>query len=281
MGTLQRASGEAKDFMTTIIWKSAAAAVMASLGPGVVLAQSAEPINADRPGLADGSKVVGPDRLQFEAGVQYESRRTGGVSSHSLLAPLLLRAGIRPNWELRLETNTYVVQSSRDAFGSLLREEGVAPVAIGAKYQVNDPAEGTTPSFSLIARLVPPSGTRSFRSRRTSGDLRLAMDWDFEPKWSFNPNVGVGRFEDEAGRAFFARTVAATLGYNPTRPLNLFVDAGWQSAEQKGGRAALIVDAGAAYLLTADVQLDFSVGRGVRGNTPPRGFVSAGISTRF
>jgi len=59
------------------------------------------------------------------------------------------------------------------------------------------------------------------------------------------------------------------------------VDTGLQSPETRGGRAAVIVDAGIADLLTRDVQLDFSAGKGLRGSTPPRGFVSAGISTRF
>ncbi|WP_366945977.1 transporter [Polaromonas sp.] len=50
---------------------------------------------------------------------------------------------------------------------------------------------------------------------------------------------------------------------------------------ERGGRASVILDAGLGYLLAPNVQLDFSVGKGVRGNTSPRAFVSAGISTRF
>lgn len=133
----------------------------------------------------------------------------------------------------------------------------------------------------MIARLVPQSGSGSFRSQRTSGDLRLAADWDFAQKWSLNPNIGVGLVEDDEGRTFFARTFAATLSYNPTASLSLFVDAGMQSPEKRGGRASVILDAGLGYLLAPNVQLDFSVGKGVRGNTSPRAFVSAGISTRF
>lgn len=109
----------------------------------------------------------------------------------------------------------------------------------------------------------------------------MAADWDFAQKWSLNPNIGVGLVEDDEGRTFFARTFAATLSYNPTASLSLFVDAGMQSPEKRGGRASVILDAGLGYLLAPNVQLDFSVGKGVRGNTSPRAFVSAGISTRF
>lgn len=263
--------------MTESIRKQAAVAAVAFVGAAGALAQAEEPINADRPGIADGSKVVGDGRLQIEAGVQKETRRAAGISDQRVMAPLLLRAGIGQNWEFRLETNSYVFQSSGDG----LREEGSAPFALGAKFQITDPTDRTAPSIGVIARVMPPSGSGSFRSRRTSGDLRLAADWDFAQNWSLNPNVGVGRVEDEEGRTFFARTFAATVSYNPTASLNVFVDAGLQSPEKKGGRSSVIVDAGIAYLLTPDVQLDFSAGKGVRGNTSPRGFVSAGISTRF
>lgn len=271
----------ASGFMTGSMKRRAVVAAVASLGTGVALAQAEEPINPDRPGIADGSKVVGDGRLQLEAGVQKEFRRAAGVSDHRVMVPLLLRAGVGADWEFRLETNSYVFQSSRDDFGAVVREEGGAPVALGAKYRIMDATDGSLPSLGVIAKLLPPSGSGSFRSRRTSGELRLAADWDFAQNWSLNPNVGVGSFEDEEGRTFFARTFAATLNYNPTASLNLFVDAGLQSREKKGGRASVIVDAGTAYLLTSHMQLDLSVGKGIRGNASPRAFVSAGISTRF
>ncbi len=59
------------------------------------------------------------------------------------------------------------------------------------------------------------------------------------------------------------------------------MDGGLQSPEKRAGRAAVILDAGLGYLLTPNVQLDFSAGKGVRGSTSPRAFVSAGVSTRF
>ena len=93
--------------------------------------------------------------------------------------------------------------------------------------------------------------------------------------------TGVSLVEDDEGRTFFARTFAATLSYNPTASLSLFVDGGLQSPEKRAGRAAVILDAGLGYLLTPNVQLDFSAGKGVRGSTSPRAFVSAGVSTRF
>lgn len=263
------------------ILKQATLTAVALLAATIAFAQLEEPINADRPGIADGSKVVGLGRFQVELGVQNEFRRAAGISEHRAAVPLLLRAGAGTNWEFRLEGDSYVFQSTRDTLGALTHEDGHAPVALGAKYQIMDAMGRATPSLGVIVRLVPPSGSRSFRNKRTTGDVRLAADWDFAQVWSFNPNVGVGLVEDEAGRTFFTRIFAATLGYNPTPSLGLFMDAGLRTPEKKEGRVAAIVDAGVAYLLTPNVQLDLSAGRGIRGDTSPRAFVSAGISTRF
>jgi opacity protein-like surface antigen len=74
------------------------------------LAKSRPQLNADRPGIADGSKVVGNGHVQLEVGVQKEFR----LSDHRAMAPLLVRAGIGQNWEFRLETNSYVSLRARD-----------------------------------------------------------------------------------------------------------------------------------------------------------------------
>ena len=84
-----------------------------------------------------------------------------------------------------------------------------------------------------------------------------------------NPNVGVGVYDDDANHVYTAELVAATLNYNPSKVLNLFVDTGIQSPERKLGRTSIIYDAGIAYLINRDIQLDFSVGSGAAGKTPP------------
>src|ERR687884_234986 len=51
-------------------------------------------INADRPGIADGSTVVGPKTFQLESGIQQEFRRSGSIREHTFFVPTLLRFGI-------------------------------------------------------------------------------------------------------------------------------------------------------------------------------------------
>ena len=245
-----------------------------------VAAPAEDYINPDRPGIADGSNVVGTGRFQAELGVQQEFRRDGGTRDRTLFVPTLLRFGLSRDWELRVETNAYIWDRVSDPATGVTKSEGASPVSLGVKYHFQDSAGLQQPSLGAILRVFAPSGSGAFRTSHTTADLRLAADWDIAPKWSLNPNIGVAIYESN-GRTYEAGLFAATLNYNPSQVLNLFVDTGAQSPETEQGRTAVIYDAGAAYIIGHDIQLDVSVGTGAAGSTPPHPFVSAGISKRF
>lgn len=238
-------------------------------------------INPDRPGIADGSNVVGGGRFQIETGIQQEYRRTSSGHDRKLFVPALLRLGLDQNWEVRIEGNTYSRIKAYDVTQGVAQSEGAAPTSIGAKYHFIDSAGTQRPSIGAILRMFPPSGSGDFRTVHTTGDFRMAADWNFAPQWSLNPNVGVAVYEDAGRQMYTAGLLAATLNYNPSKTLNFFVDTGIQSQEAKRGKTSIIYDLGVAYVIGRDIQVDFSVGSGVAGATPPRPFLSVGISKRF
>lgn len=238
-------------------------------------------INPDRPGIADGSNVVGAGRFQIETGLQQEYRSSDGGHARRLFLPTLLRFGFHKNFEFRVEGNTYIMMKAYDPAQGTTRNEGTAPTSIGVKYHIVDSEGVQRPSVGAILRVFPPSGSRSLRTAHATGDFRLAADWDFAPQWSLNPNVGVAAYEDDTQRPYTAGLLAATLNFNPSKVLNFFIDTGIQFPEAKRGRASIILDIGAAYVIGQDTQLDFSVGSRAAGTTPPRLFLSAGISMRF
>jgi Putative MetA-pathway of phenol degradation len=207
-------------------------------------------INADRPGIADGSTTVGRGTVQLELGAE----RDDFSDTHALSTPLLLRYGLASDLELRVETEGWEHTPSGSGFN---------PVSAGVKWHVFD-----KPSLGLIARVFPKSGSGAFRSDRTAADLRLAADINLGQKWSLNPNIGVAREETTEG------TAALTVQYNISERLNVFADGGWQSH-------ALNVDAGTAYIVGRHTQLDFSVGWGAHGAGLPRVWWAAGIARRF
>ena len=239
-----------------------AAAVFLFLFASAAFAQDADLINPDRPGIADGSAVVGPGVFQLEAGLE----RDHGSDGRSIATPLLLRYGLSKAFEMRVEGNGYIHASGANGF---------APLSIGMKVHFND-----APSLGVIARIFVPSGTGVQRSHATSADVRLAADINIGEKWSLNPNVGVASQDDGDGR-FTSGLAAFTVQYNISDHANVFVDGAMQSPEQRGGSSSLIVDVGGALIVGRNTQLDASVGWGAHGTTPPNVFLAAGISRRF
>jgi hypothetical protein len=252
--------------------KTLLVAVCATLSAGA-LADDNDLINPDRPGIADGSFVVGH---HFQVEVGYQEELHDGGHTRLIFVPTLLRIGVNAAWEFRIEGNTLTYA---DSFGS--HATGYQPISAGAKYHFMD-AKGTKrPSLGFIGRVFPAIGSAGFQNDKTTGDVRLAGDWNLNDQWELNPNIGIADYEDGAGNMFTAGLFAMTLNYNPTPILNFFVDTGMQAPEQSHGKTQIIVDAGVAYIVGKNVQLDLSVGQGISGTTSPRPFVGAGVSVRF
>lgn len=237
-------------------------------------------IQADRPGYANGSSIVKARHFQIELGVQQERRDNAGVRQQDLFVPTVLRVGVSDRLELRLESNGYAWERVSDAVDTT-RTEGMTPLVIGMKYRWRSSDGAKQPALALIARVLPASGTGDFKVTRTGADLLLVSDWAFAPDWTLTPNLGAGYYQDDQGEMFSSGLFAMTLAYDVTDQLNLFVDTSYQAHESRDGDAALIFDAGVAYLPVADIQLDLSAGRGSSGLSPPRPFVSVGISKLF
>ena len=237
-------------------------------------------INADRPGIADGSRVIDPGRIQLEIGAQHERRADDGTRTETLFAPTLVRLGLTSRLELRVESNTLTSERATSDDGSSARNTGLAPVLLGFKWALYDSGGDARRSLGTIVRIAPPSGSSEFGTSRVTGDVRLAADWDFAPQLSLNPNVGAAHLDDGDGGTFDTALGAVTLTWAPTDHLNPFVDLGYQSLEAPGGTWALAVDAGLAYIVGRDVQLDVSAGTRAHGTTPARPFVAIGVSAR-
>ncbi|HEX6718827.1 MAG TPA: transporter, partial [Pyrinomonadaceae bacterium] len=224
--------------------------------PAIAQSQSAdEPdlINADRPGIADGSTVVGTGTFQIESGIQEEFRRSGNDREHTFFVPTLLRFGVDSRWEVRIEGNTFTRVTTIDSANT--HTSGFAPVSLGLKYHIYDSNSDHQFSLGTIVRVFPEWGSKEFRTQHTTGDIRLAADWDLSSKLSLNPNVGVGWYEDDQGREFTAGLFAMTLNYLPSKKLNPFVDLGVQSPEEKNGHTGAILDGGVAYIIGRNLQI--------------------------
>lgn len=240
-------------------------------------------INADRPGIADGSTVIGTRRFQIELGYQNEYRKDGTDTNRLQFAPLLLRFGIDSHLEFRVESNFVTFSRQTSVPNGTTKTDGFSPASFGVKWQFQEQKEtGKKASLGTIVRVYPASGSSDFKQNHTTGDIRLAADWDFTPNLSLNPNLGIGFYEDGNGETYTAGTLAMTLNYwNRAHKINPFLDFGLIAPEERNGHSSLIFDTGIAFILGPNVQLDFSVGTGSLGRTSPHPFISTGLSIRF
>ena len=243
---------------------------------------SAPAFNPDRPGIADGSTLVGAGKFQIEAGVQTERHQDAGITTRLQYTPTLLRYGLDDRYELRVETAGYQHSRTSDPAAGTSSTAGYSPVSVGFKYHFQD-AKPSTHNLSLgtIMRIFPASGSSAFLTDRVTGDLRLVADWNVSPLWSINPNIGVGVYEDGQGSQYVTALLPITIGYAVNSKIGLFVEPALQTPESKSGSASLIYDGGVTYLTDPSSQLDFSIGTGASGRTPPHPFIGLGYSHRF
>ena len=238
--------------------------------------------NPDRPGIADGSTLVGPHKFQIETGVQSEEHKDGDNHTRLIYTPTLFRYGLDNRYELRIESMGYQ-QARYSAPGTdTLTTRGYSPVSLGVKVHLQDskPSNNNV-SLGTILRVFPKSGSSDFRTNQTTGDLRLAADWTLSSLWNINPNVGVGFYQDETGKQYTSFLLPVTVNYNINPQMTVFLEPALQTPEQHSGGASLIYDTGITYIFNGNTQLDFSIGTGASGQTPPHPFLGAGISRRF
>lgn len=233
----------------------AAILVVTTFASAAAAQMQPEPINADRPGFANGSTVVGAKVFQVETAVELDHEDGSKVS-----VPTLVRYGLSDFFELRLESDT--ANFSHD-------DVDLAPVALGFKLKLRG---GDIP-LSVFASVQPPSGEGMARTSDFEGNLRLVSDIDLGSDLTLTPNAGIALREGERPSAIVAASLEKEIGkVVPSVDFQLVAGP---------GKPSLVLDAAIAFLAGNDTQLDITGGVGVTGNEFPDWFLAAGVSRRF
>ena len=165
----------------------------------------------------------------------------GVTHEDGLTLPTLVRFGLSDRFELRVESD--VVES--------------APVGAGFKLRLRD---GTFPLALLV------SGTTDREAQ-----ARLLSEIELGHGFALTPNVGVAFTEGGDATAVVAATLEREIGH--ALP---FVDL---ETTIGGGDTSTVADAGIAWIVRRDTQLDISAGVPLNGDSD--WFLSAGYSRRF
>lgn len=238
--------------------------------------------NPDRPGIANGSTLVGPHKFQIETGIQSEEHKDGDNHTRLIYTPILFRYGLDNRYELRIESQGYEQARYSTPGTDTLTNRGYSPVSLGVKVHFQDSKPSThNVSLGAILRVFPKSGSSDFRTNQTTGDVQLVADWTLSPLWSINPNISVGFYQDGTGKQYTTFLMPITINYNLTPQLTVFLEPALATPEQHSGGTSLIYDGGLAYIFGGDNQLDFGIGTGASGQTPPHPILGLGYSHRF
>ena len=223
----------------------------------------------DRPDQTESATVVPRGLLQVETG--YLFTRDGGVDSHA--APgTLFRVGLGGRTELRLGHAGVMGTEGR---------RGAGDSEIGAKVNLIPRAEGPRPELALLGGLSLPTGDRRFSSDGADPSFLVAFAHELRPGLSLGYNAGAA-WESSADQpdrdAFVVYSLA--LGVGLTDRLGAFFEVFGDRQVTGPVAGGVSADTGLTLLLTDVLQLDVSVGRGLRGPADDL-FVGAGLSLRM
>lgn len=237
---------------------------------GSVLAQTPAPIAADRPGLGDGSALMGARQVQVEAG--YTFSEMSAVRSHAIGA-LLLRYGLSDRVEVRGLLNSYVVQRGPADV------EGFEDAGLGLKIAIV-PGDGRPlgiPSLTLLVHTSLPTGADPFGEDNIQPGATLASDWALAPSQALSLNLS---YSKQDGPDAVDLTASVGTSVPGADGLGAFVGYGGTFLTEDAGDPVHYMEVGLTYLPNLDTQLDVNGGLGLNGIAPDY-FLGFGIARRL
>jgi hypothetical protein len=220
------------------------------------LAQTDDPIDADRPHVGTGTHIVPRGQVQFEIGGQFQRLDGNGVWA----SPVLVRVGVHDRVELRLASDGVLV-----ATGQETTDAELANVQASAKLRLwgdrHEPWLSVMPAFTFNAN--DPSVT-------------LLAGTSLTDRAHVEANYGIGSISN-GGARFAQHLITAAVTHATTRALTTYVEGAWWSRQQADAGAVSFVDFGGIYALSTRVLVDGGALVGLTDDTADYGLF-AGIS---
>ncbi len=237
--------------------------------PVSLYAAEEQTIATDRPDFVESSDTVGKNHFQVETSISQEMNRANGSKSSSLTSPSLMRYGFSKAWELRFETDGGNITKEENGAGTL-KEEGFSDISLGFKWHTYDGDAGSlSPSLGWLFHLDISSGSDEFRGHGARPSVRGVAEWEFPYDLSLGVMPGVIYDVDQEDKRFIGGIIGLVVGKSWTDNFRTFLEvAGQQLTSKKHGGNVITYDAGAAYLLRANLQVDTAASIGATNDTP-------------
>ena len=236
---------------------------------GCATAVPPAPMVTDRPDFTESAVTVTPGRAQLEAG--YSRTGDGPVVTHEI-GESLVRVGVTGATELRVGIGSWRIEDT-GASAADSTTGGLAGSSLGLKLRL--PSTPLVPEAALLLSATVPLSAR-FGDPGWTPSAVLAGAWSAGAV-GLGANLGYVHAESDAGTGEVLASVAVGLPLPPDQRAGLFVET-YAVAAAGGGDALVVVDGGATFAASPDVQLDVRIGRGVSGTSET--VIGVGVSVR-
>jgi len=230
---------------------------------------SVPPISTDRPSFSDGTAIVPKGRWQIEAG--YTNTKFDG-SRLETFGEAMFRFPVSDRLEIRLLNFTY----GRATGGGTV--EGWQDPSIGFKYKLVNGSLHKA-EWTLVGLSTVPAGSREFRQKQTQPTVKLAGYLQLDATTGVGWNVVASSLVADDTR-FGQYSVSGYVSKTLSDRTSVFGEIYRIMPEAKDGPDANFADAGVAYLLGKDTQIDFRLGTGFDSGRDGAWF-GFGIAHRF
>ena len=227
-----------------------------SLAASTIHAQTATPIEPDRPDVTNSAHIVGAGVLQIEAGVLLTRSSPGAREFGS---PFMARLGLAQRLELRVGGDGWLRQSvgsdSVSGFGNL---------QLGAKIPLRSDAGGAA-VLSVLPQVTIPTASATGQLGSGVADYTAALltGADLGRRGRVDINYGLGEIGAGGGAHFVQHLASVSASVAVASRWNPYAELFWYSRQKPGGRSVLSVDSGAIYAASRRLALDAGLQVGV------------------
>lgn len=236
-----------------------------------LLAQTASVIRTDRPGQAIVPYTVGKSFFQIQSGIEKSSYSQAGKNNKNFNLDSTLKWGVSE----KLELNTSVVYQQNGLIQNATdSHRGWSDLQAGLRYNLINKPHGLTPALGLQLRLHTDLVEHLYQTKRTAPSLMFSSHHELTSQISWTNNLGISYADgfDQSPHT----TYVSNISFPITESFGSFVEIFGQLQSET---ISVNTDAGLAYLLTNNFQLDASVGYGDHDHTTFY-FISTGLSYR-
>ncbi|MBL4709601.1 MAG: transporter [Flavobacteriales bacterium] len=240
-------------------------------------------LSTDRPTQSVSPNTVDLGIIQIETGLLFErSQFSRNISVHRNAYPTsLFRIGLMKKLELRLVNEVVSYKTVNNLTNQEInRLSGTENMQVGLKYQISESDQKTI--VGVLVHAILPTGSKGISNDRYGIFSRVNISHDISENKNISANFGYNNYDldfTDEGLVKYADgefTYTLIYGVGLSNRVGLFLESFGEYVEFKNWDNKM--DAGITYLISNNIQLDYSYGWGL--NTVMN-FHAVGISVRL